>query len=105
MNKIKLDPHTTPGHLLIAEERMEQFTRHGFSLEKDRRWNKQELLKASMFCITLKDDHWPIEMGIEVRDHIKNKTRNERLAIAGAFIAADMDRARNLQQAPFITLW
>ena len=103
MNKIKMDQATTPGHMLIAEERMEQVTKHGHILMTDAKWTNKELLRASMFCMTLNETLWPVLMGEELRDKIKTKTYNERLAIAGAFIAAEMDRKRNIQP-PFYAL-
>lgn len=103
MNKIKMDPTTTPGHMLIAEERMEQVTKHGRILVIDAKWTNKELLRASMFCMTLNEATWPVLMGEELRDKIKSKPYVERLAIAGAFIAAEMDRKRNIQP-PFYTL-
>lgn len=96
-NNIKMDQTITPGHLLIAEERMEQLTKHGRTLELDKRFNKKELLRASMFCMTLNDTHWPADFSEKIRDHIKTKTYVERLAISGAFIAAEMDRQRGIE--------
>ena len=104
MNKIKLDTKTTPGHLLIAEERMEMLTKHGISLDSDRQWLNGELMAAMRFCLTLKDEAWPEAMSTEVRDNIRTKTRVERMAYAGAFLAAEMDRFRLLQSVPFMTL-
>lgn len=103
MNKLKMDQTSTPGHMLIAEERMEQITKHGRILEIDAKWTNKELLRASMFCMTLKEEFWPVSFNEDIRNHIKTKPYVERLAIAGAFIAAEMDRKRNIQP-PFYAL-
>lgn len=97
MNKIKMDPKTTPGHMLIGEERMEQLTKHGFTLDTDREYNQGELIAAMRFCLTLKDEVWPAGFSETIRENIKTKNKIQRLTIAGALIAAEMDRLRSIQ--------
>lgn len=98
-----MDQVITPGHMLIAEERMEQVTKHGRILTIDVKWTNKELLRASMFCMTLNEALWPENMGDELKNKLKAKPYIERLSIAGAFIAAEMDRKRMIEP-PFYRL-
>lgn len=77
---------------LITEERKEQIEKHGWDLSDDKSYSEEELLKAALFCIDQKRFEWPFYwMGI-FRAKILNKSRVDQLKVAGAFIAAEIDR-------------
>jgi len=82
---------------LIAEERQEQIEKHGFSVEDDAEYyQKNELIKAALFCIDNSVFEWPFYWQEKFRDKILNKRDQiERLKIAGALIAAEIDRLQN----------
>jgi len=75
---------------LIAQERHEQIYKHGWPLEK---YLEGELIKGALFAINPDVFEWPYYWLEHYRDKIINKpNRIERLKIAGAFIAAEIDR-------------
>lgn len=81
---------------LIAKERMEQIVKHGFDKEHDGNDKHQngELADAAHFALTLHG--WPEEWDREFADKIAKKPYKERLAIAGALIASEIDRLNSL---------
>lgn len=81
----------------IAKERIEQVVKHRRFLDKDRGYTKGELIKAAMFCITLDHHQWPRTWLKEYRDKIRVKSLEERYVIAGAFMAAEVDRMRGIE--------
>ena len=81
------------GAELIAEERLEQIEKHGFNVENDRDYSHGELLEAAMFTIDPTLDCWPDGWTIHFKRKILYKPNVvSRLKIAGAFIAAEIDR-------------
>lgn len=80
---------------LIAQERFEQIEKHGFSVENDEFYSQNELLKAALFCINPDVFEWPFYWQEKFRDKILNKSDEERLTVAGAFIAAEIDRRKH----------
>jgi len=83
------------GCKLICEERLDQMYKHGWSLENDSDYSGEELLKAAMFCIDQKRFEWPRYWDDNYRNKIINKHRIDQLKVAGAFIAAEIDRLQN----------
>lgn len=89
---------------LIAIEREEQFEKHGRSIDNDIRDNStnQLTMAASILCVdypykhlTLKDIEeyqCPATWDKELWKKMVNKSYKERLVIAGALIAAEIDR-------------
>ncbi len=77
---------------LISQERQEQIEKHGFDVKRDSDYSKNELVKAAMFCVNPELFEWPYYWHSSFRDKILAKTRKERLVIAGALIAAELDR-------------
>jgi hypothetical protein len=76
---------------LIAQERHEQIHKHGWSM--DGKYLEGELIKGALFAINSVVFEWPYYWLEMYRDKIINKTNQiERLKIAGAFIAAEIDR-------------
>jgi hypothetical protein len=86
---------------LIAEERREQIEKHGFSLELDAEYYKNnELIEAAHFA--LQPNHpgtrWPDVWDITFAEKIKNKNRVGQLKVAGALIAAEIDRLQAMEE-------
>lgn len=75
---------------LIAKEREEQINKHGYNTESDKQYDKEELLDFAISLITLNVNDYPFNPTLFV--HLKRKTRKDQLAIAGALIAAELDR-------------
>ena len=77
---------------LIAEERQEQIEKHGWDLSHDASYSDEQLLKAALFCIDQKRFEWPWGWIGYFRNKVLDKNRIEQLAVAGALIAAEIDR-------------
>ena len=83
---------------LIAQERQEQIEIHGISVEEDVKVNEAGELRAAAFSLLgvpdsdalLKYNPWPWKK--ERWERICQKPYKERLVIAGALIAAEIDR-------------
>lgn len=85
----------------IAKERIEQVIKHRQHLDQDLTYKKGELVKAAMYCIALDAKLWPRGWNVLYRDKIKNKSLEERYVVAGAFLAAEVDRLREVNQWRF----
>lgn len=77
---------------LITKEREEQIEKHGFDAEIDKFYLDNELIKAALYAINPKQFEFPFEWDKCYRDKIRFKSRIEQLKVAGAFIAAEIDR-------------
>ena len=85
---------------LIAQERQEQIEKHGFNLSNDEDYSENELVSAAMYALTQEDEHYPRGWGFWFHDKMVKKEERmseeefwiERLKIAGALIAAELDR-------------
>lgn len=75
---------------LIAIERQEQIEKHGWSSEHDSYNDNQELLQAARFALGV--DEWPDNWDLTFADKIAAKDEIGKLKVAGAFIAAEIDR-------------
>jgi hypothetical protein len=80
----------------IASERWEQMHKHGWTILHDVNYTKDELLQAAMFCINPEVYSWPIGWSERFKDKILDKDKINRLRVAGAFIAAAIDREHYL---------
>lgn len=93
---------------LIAQERMEQVTKHGRSIENDIAFNNKEQLVYAAFEL-LYSANFPENIELEILVHeddviipegwnkeaflnLTRKPRKEKLIIAGALISAELDR-------------
>lgn len=84
---------------LIAEERQEQIEKHGFDVKQDEFYAGKELIKAALFAINPDQFEWPFYWSEQFRFKIIDKPNEiERLKIAGAFIAAEIDRLQSINQ-------
>lgn len=78
---------------LIAKERHEQIEKHGHTTEKDvGNNNNEQLIQAVFGLIHHKYGEMPDEWDFEVVQKMMLKSLKDRLIIAGALIAAEIDR-------------
>lgn len=78
---------------LIARERLEQKTKHGKTLQKDCDENKDLQLSQAAGALIEGDISWmPDSWNEAVCERMIGKSYQERLIIAGALIAAELDR-------------
>lgn len=82
---------------LIAKERQEQITKHGYTIEDDKKHNQNGvLLDAAIASIRgVFVDDFPKHWNRDVVRAIVHKPLKERLIIAAAFILAELDRFEN----------
>lgn len=86
-------PFTTnvsDGVNLIAQERWEQLYKHHWN--RDEAYTQGELLHAALFALSPLEHEWPEGWSEHFRQKILNKSYEQRLQVAGAFIAAELDR-------------
>lgn len=83
---------------LIAKEREEQINKHGRTLEGDLLWKQHELTYVAGFLVHYKtaevpnvEQYCPPTFDKEIFKKMVNKPYKERLIIAGALIAAELD--------------
>lgn len=85
----------------ISKERRQQIRKHGFTIAKDYKfYSKGELKQAAMFCLEMVDkspihtpiNKWPEGWDDYFRRTIINKEDFEKIIVAGAFCAAEIDR-------------
>lgn len=78
---------------LIATERMEQIEKHGRTIERDFNENDFCQLKwaAQSFLTGLVEDY-PSDWDCDFFNKINDKNEIDKLVIAGALIAAEIDR-------------
>lgn len=79
------------GAEMISKERKEQIEKHNFTVENDSRYSRNELIKGALFAINSDVFEWPRGWDSGFRNTILKKTKPQRLAIAGAFLAAEID--------------
>lgn len=86
---------------LISDERQEQIQKHGFAVVKDAEFYQQgELLEGAKYALTLEREYYPASWDFWFHDKLIAKEARmseqefwiERLKIAGALIAAELDR-------------
>ena len=84
---------------LITKERKEQIEKHGRDKEHDSNHDEEQLKEAAMFSIRPYDDLGGINLyeGWQwFTMKVREKTEIERLTIAGALIAAEIDRLKSV---------
>jgi len=81
------------GVALIEIERKEQLGKHNISIASDMDLNSEgELINAALFVLSSNIGHYPAIWDGVFAEKIKQKTYKEKLVIAGALIAAEIDR-------------
>ena len=91
------------GIVHIARERMEQFEKHKFSIASDKIKNKAGQLSQAAFRLLSNDvltAPAPTNMPHELWKRMQQKSYKERLIIAGALIAAELDRIADNADTP-----
>lgn len=83
---------------LIAIERSEQIEKHGFDALHDSENENGELKEAAMFLLTGEDKYfpslWDEGWWIRFKNKIESNDKIEVLKVAGAFVAAEIDRIK-----------
>lgn len=102
------EPLQPSGIELIATERREQIEKHGYSIESDTEfYSNYQLIQAALFCIDLVIPEgyglklykgWPQGWSEESLKKIIDKDSVGKLKVAGAFIAAEIDRLQNTEE-------
>jgi hypothetical protein len=84
---------------LITQERTEQIEKHGYTSESDQRYFDEGQLKQSAIELLGESDesyYIPDNWNVEQFKRMMKKPLVERLIIAGAFIAAEIDRLNSI---------
>ena len=81
---------------LITQERQEQIEKHRFSLNIDQRNDQGELINAATFLLTgdigFYPASWSHKFALKFKRKLASKNKIESLKVAGALIAAEIDR-------------
>lgn len=77
---------------LIAEERQEQIEKHGFTPERDKYYTDSELESAARYLLTGMSQDYPRRWAEKYKHQLDIKTHVEKLVVAGALLAAEIDR-------------
>jgi len=83
---------------LITAERQEQIEKHGYSLEHDREHDRAQLVAFAISILTESALHLPYDWDKKYLYKILLKDRSEQLTIAGALIAAEIDRINFIKE-------
>lgn len=87
---------TTPGVEAIRLERKSQIQICKYTRAYDQRHVNGELQQIAKYCLTQDFvTHWPDKIDSSLAKKIHAKNRKEQLIIAGACIAAELDRMTN----------
>ena len=84
------------GGELIADERHEQLFKHGHSVENDKNFFSEGQLKEAAVALVTHDNYVPDNWNVEQFNYMMRKPELQRLIIAGALIAAEIDRLQSL---------
>lgn len=88
---------------LIAQERKEQIEKHGRTVERDIKENPSGELYLAALALMYKTAYWedlPGAWNRQICENMANKSHKERMIIAGALIAAEIDRLNALPTPP-----
>jgi len=85
---------------MIALEREEQIIKHRYTSDWDANQTNVQLTDAAIYAINGDYETYPKDWDPEYKDKIggKGKTYIQRLAVAGALIAAEIDRFQKSQE-------
>ncbi len=84
---------------LITKERQEQIAKHGRSVEHDDQYKVRELSTAAVALLNQHPaiaDFPPSWRSNAITHHMASKPYSDRLIIAGALIAAEIDRLQRM---------
>jgi len=82
---------------LIAEERQEQLEKHGLKPEHDDEYTKGELIAVALCIISNNYCKWPEGWSLYYMEKFMAKKGTEALKVAGALIAAEIDRLQRIK--------
>ena len=91
---------------LIAEERKEQIEKHGKTVDFDVKVNHFGQIKDAAIMLLGgevdidEENHCPFNWDDDIWDKMMGKSKIDRLIIAGALIAAEIDRLQSLNNPP-----
>jgi hypothetical protein len=85
--------HKPSGIGLISDERLRQVLEEEFTPTSDQKWSKRELVASACMLLghTEQEESYP-EVAYEIDKKHADDSYERRLAIAGALIAAEIDR-------------
>ncbi|MBK8609124.1 MAG: hypothetical protein IPL84_04055 [Chitinophagaceae bacterium] len=81
---------------LIAEERKEQLEKHSRTITEDVLFNRNGELVEGALATIFTVYNFPPSWDKDICEKIRKKPRFQRLIIAGAFLAAELDRLLEL---------
>jgi hypothetical protein len=81
---------------LIAEERQEQIEKHGFTIEADSHYKSDELKSAARYLLSDMAQDYPRTWSQKYKHQFDIKSPIEKLIVAGALIAAEIDRIQSI---------
>lgn len=89
------------GSALITAERQRQILKHSYTPIHDAQYTNGQLGEAAIYAINGDYETYPIDWDEKYRNSIAGvgKSYIERLAVAGALIAAEIDRILLIQNA------
>lgn len=87
--------HIADGVSLILKERLEQIEKHGFDSKHDGNESAFNLSNAAVFALIQDDKYFPQEWDEKYKIKFLNKNYKQRLIIAGALLAAELDKISN----------
>lgn len=76
----------------IIVKRIDQLDKHGYSVKSDLKYVDGQLNSVASALVTQNPLHWPKDWDFEIYKRWMSEPREEQLAIAGAFLAAEIDR-------------
>jgi len=82
---------------LIAQKRQEQIEKHGWDAEHDKSHSDREIVTFTLYVLTLQEKYVQYGWG-ESENKVFEKKYKERLIIAGALIAAEIDRLNYIER-------
>jgi hypothetical protein len=98
-NKVTKENEMKSGAELISKERMEQIQKHNWNAAHDDLSNEEgELSEAAAYLITGHESFYPAGWEPETKTRFFKKNRTEQLIIAGALLAAEIDRLKRLEE-------
>lgn len=88
---------------IIAQEREEQIKKHGKTIIFDVKNNNEgELIDAALALLMCDFDLLPEKWDEKIKDHLMEKTYAERITIAGALLAAELDRLHCVELTKYV---
>lgn len=98
---LELKDEHQKGVLHIAHERAEQINVHKHTPEIDSCKNKHgELIEGALYLLGHNKNSFPCSWSDATREKFDSKNRKQKLIVAGALIAAELDRIEFMENQP-----